>query len=372
LRARSIWKKVRILARRRRILAFDLDGIKLEKAEVASHRQALGAAISKMSARHRRREYFLLSFQLHRKAVALAALMLFIVASLSISLIAISPQSGQAVGTLPPEQLREKILDNAKEIWPQAQTLKEESDLSNDNYLFFYPQDADGHDLGIVMAGSATGEIVSFMKFSSPPNSMYGSPNIRISVEEAKSIADAFLKSKGADLDGYEIEGDPLICNAVEGPPQNPIFIYQYDFHYQLQINGLFVDDLQYHGGWCRVAVSPDDGAVLSYTLPQNFVSLKNLPYDDINLTKQDAIAVAMEKEKARSEAVSGAYTPVADEEEGDLRYVVSDNRLVPYWKITIRHQINDASASPPLLVGGCVYWVSASDGRIVYDDYLA
>jgi hypothetical protein len=326
-----------------------------------------------MSARHKRREYFLLSFQLHRKAVALAALTLFIVASLSISLLVIYPQSGQAVGKLPPDQLREKTLAGAKEIWPEVQTLKEESDLSNDKYVFFSPQDAGGNNLGIIMADSATGDILSVTKFSPPPNSILGSPNVNISVEEAKSMADAFLKSKGIDLDGYALEGDPLQNHAVVGPPQNPIPLYQYVFEYRLQINGLFVDDLQYKGGWYMVEVSPDDGSIISYMIPENFVSLKNFPCDDINLTKQDAIAVAMEKEKAKSKGVSGAYTPVVDEEQGDLRYVVSDNWLVPYWKITINHQMNDvAPGSLRPLVAGHVYWVSASDGRIVYDDYLA
>ncbi|MDY6796445.1 MAG: hypothetical protein SWK76_14395 [Actinomycetota bacterium] len=195
---------------------------------------------------------------------------------------------------------------------------------------------------------------------------------VKIKSGEATEMATSFLNTRGINIDIYVLEKDPLVCVGMEGPPDNLVPVYSYEFNYRMQVNGVFVDDNENGNASLMITLSPEDGSVKSFVLPRKAIKLTDMTMDISKIGEEESIDIASEEAKGR-EILEGT-TPVVQNDDIELRYMVIENsRLVPYWKVTVRYCVDDLAdediSDEAKSIGGCFYSVSAVDGQVLFEE---
>lgn len=216
-----------------------------------------------------------------------------------------------------------------------------------------------------------TGNIVMFFDASEKSGKRQTS-KVKISKEEATKRVEDFLETQGNELDEYALETDPLVCVGMEGPPENPIPVYSYVFNYRMRINGIFVDDNERGIGAFTITLSPEDGSIKSFVLPERALRMADLTIYEAKIGTKEAIDIASAEVESRK--LPEGMTPVVQTDGVELRYMLmQSSRLVPYWKVTVRYRMDDLANIKDIpeeakYMGGCVYSVSAVDGEILVE----
>ncbi|NPV59316.1 MAG: hypothetical protein HPY75_06600 [Actinobacteria bacterium] len=306
-----------------------------------------------------------------RKIMAIfTALAIITILVISVCLLAVRPDSGEAGGNMGSEKLREKVLTSARLFNPELETVEESSEYSTDLEVYYSLIDAGGKNCGAIIVDRSTGEPILFFDASAGSAGRV-SADVKVKPEEARAIVEGFLEEHGIDLQHYALEKDPLVPMGMEGPPDNLAPVYGYEFNYRIQVNGIFVDDFEHGRGSCLVALSPEDGSIKTFSLPRDSVSLSDLPYDEVKMGKEEALKIAAGKTKGIE--LDQGKIPVIQGSDVELRYMVKGNRLVPYWRVAIRYRdasLGDLSLLPEeaTYLGGCSYYISAVDGQILME----
>lgn len=357
-------------------MGHDIEGLDFIEVEVPSHRRALGNAWREgcnRIIREPNKSNQLISFKgvsVNRTIISLAAIATVIVLGavvLVTSLLLFPSGTGEATDNLVKSELMEKALRYAKENMPGSEAVEENEDYSNDLNVAFKVKDGLGEDIGMVVIDRATGEIGFFFDARSS-SAARASSEVKIGLEEATSIARGFLEALGVDLEHFMLENDPLVCVGMEGPPDNPVPVYSYEFNYRMQVNGIFVDG----EASCFVIISPVDGSIKSFSIPRSLVSINDLDNEEIKISEEEAINVVSEEVKGRKN-LEGT-TPVVKNDNIELRYMVKGNsRLIPYWRITVQYCMDDLAdkdiPEEAKYMGGCIYSVSAVDGQVLFEE---
>ncbi len=355
----------------------DIEKMNFIEVEIPSHRQALGAAwwegCRRIADRKSNQPISWWGISMKKTTLSIAAILLTVVVGATVVIVALllfPSGEGEATDNLASNNLMEKALMSVKEFVPEAETLEESQHYGNDLTVAFKVRDDQGEDLGMIVVDKATGRIDLLYTATNSPSATTSS-EVNIGLEEAMVIVREFLETQGVSLENYTLEGDPLVCVGMEGPPDNPIPVYSYEFNYRMQVNGLFVDDYEDGNGALTISLSPEDGSIKSYVLPRDSLRLTNVTTDEAKIGKEEAIVIASEEVKSRK--IEDGMTPIIQADGIELRYMlIGNSRLVPYWKVTIRYRSDDlANTDIPeeaKYMGGCLYAVSAVDGEVLFD----
>lgn len=356
-------------------MGFDIDKLKFVEVEIPSHRLALGKVLRegcREGLSGQEKNHRLISFgglSMRRKTFSLAAISMLIVAAVIACFLLLPFGAGDATENIEKSKLMEKALIEAREFMPEAETLEENKDFGNDLNIAFIVRDGSGVNLGMIIVDRATGG-ANFYFDARGSSSPRATSDVRISLEEATAIAEGYLEALGVDMEHFALEKGPLVCTGMEGPPDDPKPVYSYEFNYRMQVNGIFVDDVEHGQGSCVVTISPVDGSIKAFTVPKRLVSIPDLKDEELVLSKEDAIEIASEEVKGRE--IMEGMTPVVQSDNIELRYMVMGNsRLVPYWKVTVRYLMEDLAdiddyPESAKYIGGCMYSISAVDGQIL------
>jgi hypothetical protein len=277
------------------------------------------------------------------------------VAVLVISLV--GSRDGEAADKLEKEQARDKALAAAKMIIPEANDTTEMPEYDSSDGYGFAVNDEDGNMVAGIVADRISGEIVLMVDIRAESYDDI-SGEVNVSIDEATKMAEEFFSSRGVDISEYGLEQDPLHAIALnDSDKANPIPIYQYDFSYRIQKDGIFVDDFNNGGGYCSISISPEDGKILTFILPRNDLSIKDRSIAEFNIGKEEAIRIAVDNAPM---AEGRGQIPVLRDEELELRYMIDGSTLVPYWKI------GTAIYEGKTGVSGYNILVNATDGSVI------
>ncbi len=304
------------------------------------------------------------------KALITVVIVSFVISAVSVCLLLAYSGTGEATENIEKDRVKEVTLSKAQELAPETNALDESVEYSSDYETSYFLIDAKGNNIGMISVDCSTGKICLFFDASESSGKRQSS-EVGVAREEATEKVKRFLGGQGVSLENYTLEGDPLVCVGMEGPPDNPIPVYSYEFNYRMQVNGLFVDDYEDGNGALTISLSPEDGSIKSYVLPRDSLRLTNVTTDEAKIGKEEAIVIASEEVKSRK--IEDGMTPIIQADGIELRYMlIGNSRLVPYWKVTIRYRSDDlANTDIPeeaKYMGGCLYAVSAVDGEVLFD----
>lgn len=307
---------------------------------------------------------------INKKIMFLFVIAAVFFSALSVILLLVLPDSGEAKHRLQREEMSNDILSNAKKLIPEASILEETSGGAEDSFEYSL-KDIKGNYVGYVVADNITGQI----EFLFDASEEFHSGDPKINVDEAQKKAEEFLKEQGVDITYYGLEKEPLRCVGMEGPPDNPQPVYQYDFLFRIQVDGIFVDDFINGSGFCFVMMASDDGRIISFGLPKMHIPIQSSNIREKQLEREDAFKLAAEKAREEVSRFNidtkdlTQLTPIVNAEGIELRYLLQEGyELEPYWMIEVN--FNEMALSEGLLescpsatVG---VGISAHDGGVV------
>lgn len=285
---------------------------------------------------------------------------LAIVVVLAISLIGL--KGGEAADKLERKQAQDKALTEARTIIPESATTTEMPEYDSSNGFGFAVNNSDGDLIAVIVADRVTGEIKFLIDMRAESYS-HSSDEVKVDINEATEIAEDFFTGKGVEISEYGLEEDPLHIIAWDtSDMDNPKPIYQYDFYYRIQKDGIFIDDLNNGSGFCSIGISAEDSTILSFTLPRENLSIKDKRIAEINIDKEKAIELAVDYAQIIEER---DQVPVLQEKEHEMRYLLSGNTLVPYWTFSVviyegSHEVSRVDIS-----------ISAVDGSVIKEEHF-
>lgn len=284
---------------------------------------------------------------------------IIVAAVLAMSLIGLN--GGEAADKLEKKAAQEKSLAEVKIIIPGADSTIEMPEYDSSNGFGFAVKNQEEDIVAVIVADRITGKIALLVDMREESYSNI-SGEVKIEAKEATRTAEGFFKSKGVDISEYGLEQDPLHVIAMDtSDMDNPKPIYQYDFNYRIQKDGVFIDDFNNGSGFCSIGISAEDGRVLSFILPRDSFGLDNKSIAEKKITKEKAIELAVDHAPISEER---KQVPVLSNEDIEMRYMLDGNTLVPYW--TVRVEIYEGSDQ----VSGVDISLSAVDGSVITEAY--
>ncbi len=280
------------------------------------------------------------------------------------------PIVAEVGGNLTEEDLRARALVVGKALIPEV--VRADVMMPDQIGITFTFYNDKGDGLGSIHLERAAGRINFFSSDVSLPSN-----TVNISLGEAQAVAEAFLKSFGVDTTLLAPSTAEMNRPVVTGSPTDPIYLYEYRFNFEPQVNGVFVDCLSRGGAMCSVSISPEDGSILNFSLPRSNISDLPEPPSEIKIGKEEAIEIArqMAQNAASTDIGMKGMKRIAElaDEEITMRYWLDDNNaLVPYWTITFHFAVVPEADIPEnygqrgFYIGGASYSINAEDGTVI------